>query len=246
MVKKKYIRPQIDTSGLILRYKLYAGLTSTGKVFDYSLNGNDGTVTGSNISPAYPGFSFGGVDEIIDVGAPLQACFRGSFTIVVWVKLDDGQLGSQQVVLGLRDTSGAESRVDLTVHNTGDIVFRYGANAQLGTTAQTLNVAVPNGQTDWTQIAGVLDATLQGPGGKVIYVNGGLVDLDVGSDGSTLNVISSAFTADINLFIGAININDVASSFTAGLIDEPMIFNAAKTAAEMKSIFETQRWRYGI
>ncbi len=65
-MKEKYRKPQISDKGLVAHYKLWAGLTSPGKVFDYSLNGNIGTV--ANATPAYPGFAFNGVDRKITIG----------------------------------------------------------------------------------------------------------------------------------------------------------------------------------
>ncbi len=247
-MQRRYLQRSfpVNNVGLALYYKLGAGLMSTGKVFDYSQNGNTGVVTGTSIVPAYPGFRLAGNNEYFDVGSPLQNTFRGSFTLAVWVKLNDGQTPDQQVAMGLRDTSGAESRVDLTCEETGDVMFRFGANNQLGTKAQTLNMVLPNGQTEWIHIAGVLDATIEGAGGKVIYINGKLAALDGAFDGNTTNVISAAFTAATNIYVGGININNVLVGPLAGLIDEPMIFNVAKTAEEMMSLYMRSRHLYRV
>lgn len=67
-MKEKYRKPQISTVGLVAHYKLWAGLTDASTVFDYSLSGKPGTPTGTDIAPAYPGFSFNGTDDFIDVG----------------------------------------------------------------------------------------------------------------------------------------------------------------------------------
>lgn len=67
-MQEKYRKPQISTIGLIAHYKLWAGLTNGATVFDYSLGGELGTPTGSDIAPAYPGFTFNGTDDFIDVG----------------------------------------------------------------------------------------------------------------------------------------------------------------------------------
>lgn len=81
----QYRKPQINTVGLVAHYKLWAGLTSSGKVFDYSLNGFEGTLTGTNIAPAYPGFRLNGTDDYIDVGTG-----PGSVnTVLLWVNPAD-------------------------------------------------------------------------------------------------------------------------------------------------------------
>ncbi len=67
-MQEKYRKPQINTVGLVARYKLWAGLTSPGKVFDYSLGGFEGTITGAGVIPAYPGFSFDNLTDFISVG----------------------------------------------------------------------------------------------------------------------------------------------------------------------------------
>ncbi len=85
-MKEKHRKPQISTVGLVAHYKLWAGLTTTGTVFDYSLGGNTGTVTGTDIAPTYPGFSFNGIDDFIDVGNQ-GGTIR---TIAIWVNHAEG------------------------------------------------------------------------------------------------------------------------------------------------------------
>lgn len=68
MIKAEFLIPQISTVGLVAHYKLWAGLTAPGEVFDYSFGNKPGTVTGTDIVPTYPGFSFNGTDDFIDVG----------------------------------------------------------------------------------------------------------------------------------------------------------------------------------
>ncbi len=77
--------PQVNTVGLVAHYKLWAGLTTTASVFDYSLGGKPGAVTGTDIAPAYPGFSFNGTDDFIDVGNQGGAIK----TVGLWLKSPD-------------------------------------------------------------------------------------------------------------------------------------------------------------
>lgn len=53
-----------------------------GRVFDYSLGGKPGTPTGTDIVPTYPGFSFNGTDDFIDIGNH-DGLIR---TVLLWVK----------------------------------------------------------------------------------------------------------------------------------------------------------------
>ena len=82
-MKPRFVKPQISTVGLVARYKLWAGLTDATTVFDYSLGGKPGTPTGTDIAPAYPGFSFNGTDDFIDVGNQGS----GIKSILLWLQI---------------------------------------------------------------------------------------------------------------------------------------------------------------
>ena len=241
MIQVELLTPQVNTLGLVAQYKLYAGLTSASKVFDYSLSGNDGTVTGTSIIPAYPGFDLAGNDEYFNAGSAIGTAFVGSFTLCAWIKLDDGDAGD--MIMGVQ--SGT-SFIHFNITTAGKVIVRYSSDGNSGQHAQTDAAVFGNGQTDWTNIITVCDSTVNGVGGKVIYVNGVLQTLDGTLNGTTLNVVFADFNAaGEDVFIGALN-NSGAGSFLGGLIDEPMIFTATKTAAEIKSIFEVTRSRYGV
>ncbi len=79
----KYLHQSPSTVGLVAHYKLWVGLTSPGKVFDYSLNGKTGALTGTDIAPAYPGFAFNGTDDFIDVGNQGS----GIKSILLWLQI---------------------------------------------------------------------------------------------------------------------------------------------------------------
>jgi hypothetical protein len=84
-MKERHRHPQFSTKGLVAYYKLWAGLTSTGSVFDYSQSGFTGATAGTDIAPAYPGFVFNGTDdEIFMTQGPGSV-----LTIVMWIKVDD-------------------------------------------------------------------------------------------------------------------------------------------------------------
>lgn len=65
-----------------LYYKLHSGPATATTVFDYSLNGKVGTLSGTDIAPKFPGFSFNGSDDFIDVGNHGGAIK----TIAMWLK----------------------------------------------------------------------------------------------------------------------------------------------------------------
>ncbi len=84
-MKTRFVEQQISTVGLVAHYKLWVGLTGATTVFDYSLGGATGTVTGTNIAPTYPGLSFNGTDDFIDVGNQGGAIK----SVAVWLKSPD-------------------------------------------------------------------------------------------------------------------------------------------------------------
>ena len=96
MIKPELLVPQISTVGLVAHYKLWAGLTSTASVFDYSLGGKPGTPTGTDIAPAFPGFTCNGIDDFIDVGTGPTAVN----SVLMWVKLTS--IASTEHILGLQ------------------------------------------------------------------------------------------------------------------------------------------------
>ncbi len=98
-MKQRFIEQQISTVGLVAHYKLWVGLTGATTVFDYSLGGATGTVTGTDIAPAYPGFSFNGTDDFIDVGNQGGAIK----TVVLWLKSPDVAIASFPIDLNGTD-----------------------------------------------------------------------------------------------------------------------------------------------
>ncbi len=80
-MKTRFVQQQVPTKDMVAYYKLWYGLTGPTTVFDYSLGGATGTVTGTNIVPTYPAFSFNGTDDFIDVGNQGSA----TKTIAMWV-----------------------------------------------------------------------------------------------------------------------------------------------------------------
>lgn len=238
-------RKYIDTVGLALYYKLWAGLLGANKVFDYSQNGNDGTVVGTSIVPAYPGFALAGNDEYFNVGSPMQACFQGSFTIVFWVKVYEGRPGGQTIFIGEQDGTSFVNMAITGGGTPGRIVLRLQSAGNKGTDAITNDQFLVAGANPWIQVAGVMDSTIQGPGGKLLYINGVLQTLGA-SDGDTTGVVSANYASAQNLYIGAANANGAAGSWTGGVFDIPMIFDKVKTASELLSLYMSTRQFYKV
>ncbi len=192
----KYLYQQPSTVGLLGHWKLWAGFTSGVSVFDYSLNSNEGTVSGAVAS--YPGFDFtAGSSMFIDIGTGPSVVK----TISLWVNQDD--------------VAGNEYPIDL------------------------------NG-TDYLSVElGVVTANGFVAGAATLYVDGvvgtsGVTTISAGA-WHLINITDSVSRNAFDLDIGR-----VTAAYFDGLIDDVMIFNVVKTAAEIKSIYEVTRQRYGV
>lgn len=242
--KLRYLRPQVNTVGAVLYYKLWSGPISDANTFDYSLNGNTGTLTGTSLVYEYPGLHFAGNDEYINTGATFQTTFRGSFSISMWVKPDDGGPSGSEFFMGLSDTTGADSLIQVR-YGTGRLIdFAYWAEGNTGNTARTASAVFVNGQETWHHIVCVADSTIGGVGGKKIYFDGINQTLNATRDGSTAGVTFADYTSVQNMVIGAYSDSGTPEAFAATLMDEILIYNKALSIAEVRSLFESTRWRF--
>ena len=229
MIKPELLVPQVNTVGLVAHYKLWAGLTTTGEVFDYALNGSTGTVTGA--TPAYPGFLFDAVNDEINCGSAtvIGGIFLGGGSVSVWL-LSSGR-GENNEGNAIEKTAWMVQMI------TDTTTMRFQHNFTL-----TAN----EGQWDWDITAGVWqhivivydnDLATNNP---IVYLNGASVSVtEVTTPGNDLQESDAAS----NLMIGD---NTASDRSWDGKIGDVMLFNTMKTAADAKSIYELTRWRYGV
>ncbi len=229
MIKQGLLVPQINTVDLVAHYKLWAGLTTTGEVFDYSLNGNTGTVTGA--VPAYPGFAFDASGDEIACGSDssIDNIFVGGGSASVWLLSDGrGENNEGRVI-------GKEKWFFHMITNTTTMRFQH-----------NFTLTADEGQWDVTIVAGIWQHIL------ITYDN----DLAVNNPIVYLNGVSVSVT-EITTPGNDLQESDADDSFTIGdskdsdrswdgKIGDVLLFDAEKTAAEAKSIFELSRWRYGV
>ncbi len=229
MIKPELLVPQVNTVGLVAHYKLWAGLTTAGEVFDYALNGNTGTVTGA--APAYPGFLFDAFNDEIDCGSgnSIDDIFTGGGSVSVWLLSDGrGQNNEGHVI-------GKTAWMLQMITNTTTIRFQ-----------QDFELTVDEGQWDFTIAAGVWQHIVLVYDNSVavnnptVYLNGVSVSVtEITMPGSDVREFDRAH----NLMIGDRPASDRSWD---GKIGDVMLFNTMKTAADAKSIFEVTRWRYGV
>ena len=235
----------IDTVGLVAHYKLYAGFTtpvvagvSNGSVFDYSLNGNVGVIDKDNAVtlPAYPGFSFDGADSKITVAADptIDGFGKTALTIVAWINpASDGENDEASIVSKISGI-GYEFAV------AGEVGGFVGLKAAIKPIGDNINTKKDNiiPINQWSHVA-------------IVWFEGGIKKGKLYLNGVLLTGLSSDSTGTgnpgddraVDLLIG--EQGDEILAFD-GLIDDVRIYETAKPAAEIKSICETTRSRYGV
>ena len=226
-MKQRFVQQQVPTKDMVAYYKLWYGLTTTGEVFDYSLNGNLGTVTGA--VPAYPGLLFDASDDEINCGSDssIDDLFAGGGTFACWLLSNGrGENNNGNVV--------SKMRWDLvSVTDTTTLQFLQTFTGDDGEWQFPITAGI------WQHVAIVYNNNL-GANDPTVYVNGVSVNVTEGQAPGSDTATSDAAS---NLIIG-----DAANSLASwdGKIGDTMLFNVALIAADVKSNFEITRRRYNV
>ena len=235
----------------VLHFKLWNSVMTAGKVFDYSLNGVTGTLWDASspitLIPTWPGFHFDGLlhatrGDYIYTNTTFQSTFRDNYSVMLWVKPDDGQPAATDYLAGCRN-GAAEDEVGITIQTNGKIRFTMESDDTVAY-AEGNAATFADGAGAWTYIVVVAteDTSL------VIYVNSALLTLGAApADGDATGLTFDDFTTDCNPNIGARNsdgTHDGYDSYFAGLVSDFRIISKALTAIEVKNIYEVTRWRY--
>ena len=226
-MKTALLEQPLNTKDLVAYYKLWHGLTTTGEVFDYSLNGNTGTVTGA--VPAYPGFSFDAAGDEIDCGSgsSIDDIFVGGGTASIWLLSDGlGQNNSGRAI-------GKDKWYLAMFSDTTTLSFSQDFTGTPGLWTIQIVAGI------WQHIVIVYDDDLAATN-PTIYVNG--ISVTVTRVGGVPGNDNGTSDTTAKLLIGDTD-NSIAS--WDGKIGDVMLFNATKSAAEAKSIFEITRGEYG-
>ena len=226
----------------VAHYKLDDDAANT-TVVD-ATGGSNGTLAGGddtediNITGQIDGgLDTNGSDDHIDANATFQATLRASFSFTLLVKPDDGQPAADQIFIGVLDQTGDDSQAYIMLDTDGKVRFNYESEGNAGNIAITSDVIFENGPAStWTHITCVAYSTVNGVGGKKIYING--IEATLGTNGSTAGVTFSQFTSAQNLYIGAYNLNGSASVRFAGGLDDVQLFDQALAAGAVKAIYD--------
>lgn len=169
-------------------------------------------------------------NDYVDTGATFQTTFRGSFTISMWVKPDDGQT-TESSFFGTRN-SASEDWMHCNLQADGDIEVHYESDND-AVDARTDSVVFADGATDWTHLTVVADSVVEQ---LYIYINGVNQTLDGSKDGDLSSTTMSDWTSSDELFFGARDNNGTAEKFFNGSMKNVAIWNRALTATEVQNV----------
>lgn len=227
-MKPKFIEPQVNTVGLIGHWKLYEGT-----VFDYSLNGRAGTLTGTSPTYQYPGVDLPGADEHITIDDDIAfSPILSPLTVSAWVNMDD----ATDFVIASKYVTGDTTREwVLQTQNADLLLFLVYDETNDKSVARYYNSALTNFQGTWIHVVGTYSGGTTDASVKVYFNGTQIDDTDLGA----AVFVSCRNTAAI------VDIGNLDGNYANGKIDDVMIFNVEKSAAEIKSIYEVTRGRYG-
>ena len=226
-MKQRFVEQQVPTKDMVAYYKLWYGLTTTGEVFDYSLNGNLGTVTGA--VPAYPGFLFDGVNDEISCGSDstIDNIFDITGAISIWLN----STGTGENNEGMAASKASWSLQLNAAQNSMKFTQVFTGDNGIWSFDVTGNV--------WEHILLVYQAD-KAVDVPTVYVDGVAVAVTTdqlpGSDTRTSD-------SDDSLIIGD---NKDSNRSWDGKIGDVILFNTDQLVAAAKSIFELTRGRYDI
>lgn len=232
-MRMRFIQPQVSTKGLIGHWKLHEGTA-----FDYSIGGKTGTESGTTYFYDYPGIDLAGADEHIIVSDHADfSPVLTAFSVSGWINMDTGATANFIVASkGVLNTKGewlfysnAASKIALLIiDETGNPPVADCYIGRYYNTALSANT--------WYHVACTYSGGTTSAGIKV-YLDGTRVDDTNGQNNQANFVQVRNDTADVH-------IGRYGAFYSNGTIDDVMIFNVEKSAAEIKSIYEVTRRRY--
>jgi parallel beta-helix repeat protein len=182
-------------------------------VYDFSGNGNNGTITG----PVYVvgkygnALSFDGTDDYVSVSHDSSLTMSGDFTLEVWVKLNNPT-----------DVSRFIYKYDGSTYYTLYYSFiekRFYLSIYKGIQYDCYSNIYTSSDTNWHHVVGIRNGS-----NMSIYVDGNLQE-------TIYSVPTDTLGSSGNLYLGSGYAG--GTQFFKGSIDEVRIYNRALTAAEI-------------
>ena len=217
------------------------------KIYDRSPYGNIGTITGATWKRLPNGLwylYYDGADDYTDLGSSFQSVMRGSFTILMWVKPDDGQPAVVQSFAGDNNAAG-EDRINFQLGTDGTLGFYYESdNNQCR--AKSAGVLFSNGQEKWHLVGAVLDSVIGGVGGSKLNFDGVNQSLDGTDNGDSSGVTFADWTSTDTLTIGCYHNNGTFILNFAGGIALLKLIAWKLTELDFQNIYHEEKHLFGV
>lgn len=228
-MKARFIQPQVNTVGLIGHWKFHEG-----SAFDYSLNSHSGTLKGTTLTYRYPGLDLDGTDEYIEITDHADFTpILTPFSISAWINAHN----TVDFGIAVKGIQGIDAEWIFALGNDEKLAWLLYNQDTPAAILVKYDTALTAYKDEWIHVVATSD------GGILvtnlgIYLNG----VQVNDANTTLNIFTGVVAYGYDPRFGFVGPADYAD----GLIDDVMIFNVEKSAAEVKSIYETTRGRYGV
>jgi len=192
--------------------------------------------TASSTSEQLYGLYLDGTGDYLDTGHTFQTTIRADFSWSLWVKPDDGQPGSNDILMGTQNSS-SEDIFYFGIDTDGKIFVQHKANNDPA--SYTTDSAIfRKGACNWAHVVVTADYTDGGAATAYkIFVNG----IEVSA--TLVNAVSEAnhelFTTTDNFYIGGQNNDGSVANAFAGSIDEVAIFNTVLDADAVAAVYNS-------
>ena len=222
----KILRPTIGLDPSCVLWMPMNGFMSGSLVQDRSQYHNVGTVYGARF--VYPGLSFDGVDDYVDVVYDSSLDITRDLTIEAWIYISSLPSSGNEAVIIATNSNINANRYILSVKSDGTIFFRV--EPADGTNQDTISTVSAG---NWYHIVGVKDST-----SIRIYKNT--------VAGTPYNSPIARSSANYSVTIGDLPSVAGIDFLFNGLIDEVRIYNRALSALEIYDHYESMRWKFGV
>ena len=226
-MKKKYIHQEVPTGpDTICHLKLYDG-----SAFDYSLNGNYGTLKGT-AHYTYPGVDFDGDSDYIEIAdATMFSPVSTSMSISAWIYLDEATGFPIVTKYGTNKTEWV-----FDVGGADELAFQIFDDSETAFIGRLYNTALA--EDTWLHVVGTYENDASPTSADIkLYLNGAKVD----DTDDELGTFSEVENLGAPVWIGR-----ASGNFANGKIDDVIITKSVLSATEVRSIYELTRWRYGV
>lgn len=232
-MNKRRLRPfEVSDASEVLHLKLWEGTA-----FDYSLNGNAGTVIGTLPVYTFPGISLPGTDEHITIVDAVELSPTATpLSISAWINMTSA---TNFVIVSKFVTATTTREWQFSTQAANLLLLEIYDETQDKYILGCCPLTLVGAQGTWIHVAGVWNGNLTVPtyADISLYINGASVAVIDADDAGFVKCRNTTAIVDIG---------HVDGNFANGYIDDVRIYNTERTAAQIKDLYNQTRWRYGV